>query len=195
MVELWKYPPPIPIRVIFFFFALLHCGALPPLTTCACDLNSLTQSWITDGVIGEPGTISSVADPSQCWNLMEEHEFCDGPCVVLSPCTETQVLWTAYPDPDGGVGVFFQATDFNASRDDDGWCMQQNRQKFEIQLWGCDVDNVTKGEPWVQLAATGGVAMVDTWRPEGSNECICASATPSPSPSPGPLPPPIHTCE
>ena len=129
---------------------------------------------------------------------MEEHEFCDGPCVVLAPCSTAQVKWTMYPAADGGDGVFFQATDLNASRADDGWCVQQNRDNFEIQLWGCVVDNITQGDPWLSIAANGGSALQDTWRPDGQNECICAqtpSPSPSPSPSPAPLPPPIRTCE
>jgi len=140
--------------------------------------------------VGVSGAISSAADPTQCWDLAEEHALCDGPCVVLAPCLMAQVVWTAFAAADGAAGVFFVASDFNASRNDDGWCLQQNRDTFEIQLApGC---NATNGEPWITVSSSGGVALQDTWRTSSPNECICAS---TPAPSPAPLPPPIRTCE
>lgn len=157
-----------------------------PLTTCACDASDATQEWVLPAV-GVPGPVASVADPTECWYATAENGVCDGLCLTLTPCSApwaTRFNLTLAP---GGASYCFIHYDENGYR----YCVQQNKEKLYMQLWGCTGECTDAGEDWAAVEGTG--QLVDTWSDNAlcMGECLAPTPTPSPSrrPSPSAAPP------
>lgn len=170
-------------------------GTLAPLSTCACD-NSLSQSWkVPPLIVDDPQAFSDVivsqADPSMCWSVADEVGVCDGPCLVVYDCAYA-LTFSRWPAPNG-VDSIFRVND--PDRDDDGWCVQENKARKFMQVWAC-------GQPGNYTPALGqsysvvpdeysASSIIDMKVDVGScvGSCgysISSSSTPSPSPGSSP---------
>ena len=148
-----------------------------PLTTCACDAADTTQVWIVPDV-NQTSSISSAANPKECWTGIIEAGVCDGACLTLQLCSNPAIAtFTRTLSPDGLSSCFH--TVING---DERFCMQQNGADY-IQLWGCNGRCDSPGEDWT---VTPSYRLIDN---QGKGLCLgeCGLfASPSASPAAAP---------
>ena len=108
---------------------------IAPLSVCQCD-SSISQSWQIPSLVPE-NPISSVItwqnDVNQCWTVLDESDVCDGPCLIVTDCS-LAVTFSRWPAVNG-VDSVFRVND--PERDDDGFCVQENKVKKYLQVWAC----------------------------------------------------------